>query len=387
MSSKRQVGSSIKRVELGSGQIRYRYRLDLEPGADGKRRQRTLTFKTEAEAIADQAKRRVEVGERDYIEPSRRTVDNVLDAWLDEARDDWKASTRYQNESALRAVRAVIGTMPVQRLAREDVSRLRRVLSETGGRGGRGRSARTVTTALKLLGAALDLAVHDGAVRKNVAASVKPPKIVTEEFEFWSAAQLGQFLASVDDDRLVGAWYLSGLGMRRGEVLGARWSDVDWKAGILRVRQARVLVGGEVVAGRPKSVRSSRDVHLDEETLRALRMTRERTLLGGVVPLRQRGGEDGRLIVVDEAGEPFNPHRFSRTFHALVEVAGLPRIRLHDVRHSVATAMLDAGVPVHQVAHHLGHDASVLLKVYSHRTEAAGQVAVGALRRAIGGGL
>lgn len=383
----RQRGSSIRRVVLKNGDVRWRFRLDLEPGPDGKRRQQTITCRTEAEAIAKQAKSRTEVAVGAYVEPDRRTVGDVLDAFLLARSQRWKPGTAYQAETALRSVREQLGAVAVQRLRREDVDRAIAALRTSGGRSGNGRSARTVRVAIELLRAALDLAVRDGVIHRNVARNVELPKAEQTEATAWSATELRQFLTAAEDEPLVGAFYLLGMGMRRGEVLGVRWSDVDLVAGTVTVRQTRVLVGDQVVTTTPKSARSRRTVPLTPEARRALALTRERTLgTSNVVPIGAGRGADDRLVAIDEAGEPITPWGFRREVLALMATAGVPVIRVHDIRHSVATILLEAGQPPHVVARILGHDPAVLMRTYAHVGDASAAGAVAALGQAIAGG-
>ncbi|QPE03449.1 site-specific integrase [Microbacterium schleiferi] len=181
--------------------------------------------------------------------------------------------------------------------------------------------------------------------------------------------------------------YLLGMGMRRGEVLGARWSDVDLAAGTVTVRRTRVLVGDQVVTTTPKSARSRRTVPLTPEARRALAPTRERTLgSSNVVPIGDHRGADDRLVAIDAAGEPITPWGFRREVLALMATAGVPVIRVHDIRHSVATIMLEAGQPPHVVARILGHDPAVLMRTYPHVGDASAAGAVAALGQAIAGG-
>jgi integrase len=195
----------------------------------------------------------------------------------------------------------------------------------------------------------------------------------------WTAEQMGAFLTHVEDDDLAGAWHLSALGMRRGEVLGLRWSDVDLEAGVVHVRQSRVQAGRDVHTGDPKTDRGRRDVPLHPAAIAALRQTRARTLSEPtVVPLRQaHGGE--RVVVVDESGEALRPDRYSDLFAEHVRAASLPAIRLHDMRHTAATVMLATGVPPVTVAGILGHSPDVLLRTYAHALPSAKRDAVNLL--------
>ena len=193
----------------------------------------------------------------------------------------------------------------------------------------------------------------------------------------WTAQQMATFLEAVDDDALVGAWHLSALGLRRGEVLGLRWSDIDFEAGVLHVRQARVQAGREVVTNEPKTARGRRTLPMHPALITALKATKERTLTNAVVvPIKQRGTDGARLVAVDAVGEPIRPDAYSHVFAAHVKAARLPPIRLHDLRHTALSLLLQQGVPVHVVAKLAGHDPSVTLRTYAHAQDAAVRAAV-----------
>ena len=165
------------------------------------------------------------------------------------------------------------------------------------------------------------------------------------------------------DHRLYACWLLSCYGLRRSEVLGLRWSANDFDAGVLSVRRGRVAVGTETVEGAPKSRRSRRDLPLPAELTEALRALRTRqkqeALALGVA------WSDDRLVAVDEAGTPLRPEFYADEFQRLRTRAGLRRIKLHGLRNTSGTLMLDAGHPVHIVAAWHGHDPAVLLSIYS----------------------
>jgi integrase len=174
------------------------------------------------------------------------------------------------------------------------------------------------------------------------------------------------FLASVRDDRLYALWRLAcRTGMRRGELAGLRWADVDLDAGELSVRQNLVIVGTTATIQEPKTERSKRTIALDDATVEALKLHRRRQL-----EERMSWGEawtDSRLVFVREGGEAIYPDLVSHWFASAAEAAGLAVIRFHDIRHSYATASLESGMPVMILSARLGHSTPALtLNVYSH---------------------
>lgn len=157
--------------------------------------------------------------------------------------------------------------------------------------------------------------------------------------------------------------------MRRGEVLGLRWSDVDLNAARLSVQQTPVSVAYKLEFSTPKTARGRRSLALDATTVEALRTHRKRQL-----EERMAWGpayEESGLVFTTENGAPIHPDRFTQMFDKHAKHAGLPRIRLHDLRHSHATLALAAGVHPKVVSERLGHaTVAFTLDVYSHAVPA-----------------
>ncbi len=226
-------------------------------------------------------------------------------------------------------------------------------------------SPRTVVTMLVVLSSALDDAMREGLVARNVARLVKRPTVEHHEMRSWTPEQAGQFRQHVRDDRLNACWLLTLAGLRRSEVLGLRWSDVDFDAGTVSVAQGRVVVEGSgTVTGDPKSKRSRRALPMPVDVLTALRtfklrQAEERLALGSQYP-------DTGLVAVNADGSPIRPETYSSEFARRAKDAGVPVIRLHDVRHTAATMLLDGGTTPSATAKWLGHDPAITLRVYGH---------------------
>jgi integrase len=229
-----------------------------------------------------------------------------------------------------------------------------------------GLSAKTVRNVHVLMHRALRDAVRWGYTVRNVAAAADPPKAKPAELQVWTPGQLRAFLTYVRQDRYYAAWLLAATtGMRRGELLGLRWVDVDLAAGRVAVRQPRVVVDHAVYTSEPKTARSRRSIALDSATVAALREHQARQAAERVVV--GPGYQDSGLVFTRPDGSPIHPHLFSDWFKQHVRRAGLPKIRLHDVRHSYASAALAAGIAAKVVSERLGHATiAITMDTYSH---------------------
>src|SRR2546430_5989161 len=201
-------------------------------------------------------------------------VNSYLDGYLKGATRGRRASTKRNYHDALRPVRERLGSRSLQSITKGDVECLIDWMLTSGrrrgGKPGTGLSGRTVRLTLGRLTAALEMAVLEGKLVRNVAKLVKPPEHTPRERDTWGKAEGRKFLTAASRDRLHAAWRLSLYGLRRGEVLGLRWSDIDLKAKSLTVRQARVLVEYKVLIEEPKSRNGHRTLPLDGTRTEAL---------------------------------------------------------------------------------------------------------------------
>jgi integrase len=195
----------------------------------------------------------------------------------------------------------------------------------------------------------------DSPRRPDIEAAAQPPSAVM----VWTPVQLGAFLDVAAADRLYALWHLvAHRGLRRGEAAGVEWVDVDLAAGTPTVRRQLVQVGWAVVERPPESDAGNRTVALDGGTVAALREHRKRQLADRMTWGAART-ESGKVFVRED-GQVLHPAAITDRFHALVAEAGLPPVRLHDLRHGAASIMLAVGVPMKVVQETLGHSSSTL---------------------------
>jgi integrase len=184
-------------------------------------------------------------------------------------------------------------------------------------------------------------------------------------------------------DRLFAAWMLfATTGMRRGEVAGLRWSDVDLRAGQVKVAKPRVAVRYQVHVSEPKTLKGSAGWPWTRRRRRHCASTAPARPRSG--SWSGRGGVDSGLVFTWPDGRPLHPERFTRWFQQHAHDAGLPKIRLHDVRHSYATAALAAGVAAKVVSERLGHaNIAITMDTYSHVLPGMDERAASAVARLI----
>jgi integrase len=343
--------------------------------ADGKRRQyRRRGFKTKKAAtealatfIADQAR-------GTFHRTSKVTLSQfLLDEWLPAKRSTLRPSTAAAYEQIIRTY--VGPRMGATSLAEIDGAMLNALYgtlltdgrTETRRHLGPGLSSKTVRNIHGVLTKAFHDAVRWNRILRNPCHAADPPKGGSPEMKAWSGKQLGDFIRSVADHRWVAIWTLMATtGLRRGEALGLRWTDVDLTTGKITIRSTRIRFGQTVDTSTPKTAKGNRTISISPSTVTGLRAWRsaqatERLLIGG-------GWLDTEGLVITNAdGSAPNPEAFSNLFRTLSKRAGLPLIRLHDLRHSYATAALASGVPVKVLSQRLGHaDIAITLKTYAH---------------------
>jgi integrase len=345
----------------------------VDPATQKPRHRWHIGGRTRKEAervLADLIKRQ---HDGDYRAPDRITFGvYLIDRWLPSKRSQLRASTFDSYERNIRNhVLPRLGAVPIQRLAPEDLDGFYADLLKEGrlNGGGGGLSAKSVRYIHTILRKALADAHRKGTVTRNVADVADPPKPSASrkpEIRAWTAQQLRQLLDDIAGHRLYPAFYLAAnTGMRRGEVLGLRWLDVDLARQRLSVQQALVNVAYDLHVADVKTQSSRRVVDLDDRTVAVLREWRKQQLEEQLLVGRRADGS--ALVFSRPDGAPIHPDYFSQLFERHVARSDLPRLRLHDLRHTHATILLQAGVPVKVVSERLGHSSPAFtMSVYQH---------------------
>ncbi len=374
------IHKRVRKNAAGKETVRWYVVVDVGVDSNGRRKQQWHGgFDTRREAEVERAKLVNGLHSGSYIAPDRLTFGQwVTESWLPMIRTRIKPSTYDSYRSNMEThVLPAIGWRGLQQLTAPMLNTLYADLLSKGGERGP-LAPKTVRYIHTTIHKALADAVDAGVIGTNVAERAKPPRpgrVHAQRIECWEPEELSAFLAAVRGDRLEAAWRLAAMtGMRRGEVLGLRWADVDLEGARISIRNAIVTVAYEVLESSPKS-HQARVVDLDPVTVEMLQAHRRRRCeeLG-----RQPGERE--LVVCAEDGSPIHPQSFSQAFTRAIERAGLRKIRLHDLRHTHATIAVKAGVPVKVISERLGHESPAFtLKQYAHvvpgmQAEAARQI-------------
>ena len=284
------------------------------------------------------------------------TLHALLARWLAYKRRDVRPATYRDYVHTLRFVLPVLGERSLSSLTVLDVEQLVQTLHRAHGP----KTAGRVLGRLKMV---LRQAVLWQLLAVNVAQHVRRPRATTSEMAVWTAAQVKRFLTVAQTHRLSPLFALAvTTGMRKGELLALQWGDVDLQTHELTVRHTLTRnEAGQYVVGPPKTGAGRRKIVLAADIIQALQGHWRAEHRG------RRAPKAGDFVFTAASGNHVQPRHLDRTYRALTQEAGLPRIRFHDLRHTSASLLIRRGVPAKVVADRLGHaDAGFTLKVYTH---------------------
>ena len=348
--------------------------LGLEPGT-GKKLYATKTARggkreaqqALAEMVAHAADGRLGI--------ARASVGELLEEWFAHASPDFSPSTRLSTRRILdQHLVPTLGAVPLRRLRTRDIDSLYAALRAGKPPATRPLKASTIRRVHGVLHVALQQGVRWGWLPLNPASAASPPRVHAPEIKPPSPDDLGRLFneaLTFAPDLATYVVLASATGARRSEVIALRWRDVDLESGRLSIARG-IVIGPDGLVEKDTKVHASRTVSIDATTASVLARHRQH--------MSERAARfgfcvaGGAFVFSDspDQAEPWRPDSTTRRFAQLRERCGLPDVRLHDLRHYVATTMLTAGVDVRTVAGRLGHrNASTTLNVYSHFLEAS----------------
>jgi integrase len=336
--------------------------IDTETGKHRPRQLGTFASRRSAQSAATRLAASGEAG----VERSG-TVGHLVEQWV-ASRVDVSSKTRAQYEWAAGHIKQGLGAIRVNQLGRDDIACWLDGLAKGGQL-----SRRSIQLIRMVLRAALADAVEAGELRRSPAARVGLPRRVAKpdrqrEAEAWTEEQLQHFLASIAEHRWAAGVRLCVLyGLRRSELLGLRWSDVDLRKGTVQIARALVEVHGRPEWSDGKNTRARRTIPIDPSMTKTLvahrRFQAEERLAAGTRWV------DNDLVIATKTGKPVAPGSFDATLDRLVAAAAVPRLTSHGLRHTAATQMVRHATDVGEIraaADLLGHSPDMLMRTYAH---------------------
>lgn len=339
---------SICRRSNGKGWVGS---LTLGHDANGKQIRRYVSGDTQAEVREklDALKRDRSVGEA--VASTPETFGQFLERWLTHKQRDVRVTThRDYTLNVRKHITPKLGTVRLEKLTALHIESLVTQVLDGGS------SEAQASRCLRVVKMALNQAVVWGLLGKNVADRVRPPKVKREEMQVWTPDQARRFLTALERHPYHALFYLAlATGMRRGELMGLRWSDVDFSRSQLTVSRSVVSMSGTPHVAEPKTAAGKRVVTLSPDVIDLLWQHR----------FTQSGS--GELVFGSRVGTFLQPASIMRVFDRYAAKAGVPRIRFHDLRHTSASLLIRNNVPVKVVSDRLGHaDSSFTLRTYVH---------------------
>lgn len=348
----------------------WRLVFDLERNHTGKRNQKVVTVRgTKREAEAELSRIIAEVDSGGFADPGTITVEEYFKRWLEHVATKTSAKTHERYAGIVRlGIVPHLGSAKLSKLRPMDIQTFYAdALSRGRARTQGGLSQRTVLHYHRILSQALKQAVRWQLLPRNPADAVEPPRPEQRDMVVLDGEQMIKLLdGSRGTPLYIPVLLAITTGMRRGEVLALRWSDVDLDRASLAVTQTLEKSKKDGLRFKqPKTKRSRRNISLASITVEALR--KHRLEQAELCLKLGRGWEDSGLVCSRFDGAPINPNTLSSGFASLVRTMDIPNVTFHGLRHSHATQLFKEGVHPKVAQERLGHSTiSVTLDLYSH---------------------
>lgn len=344
---------------------------EIDPNTK-KQKRKTVYGKSKKEVLEKITSLQYQKQTTGFLEVEKITLGQWMDRWLmDYMKGKLRPKTWESYESIIRNhIKPTLGNVVLQKLQGADIQKMYNEKLITGRIDEKGGiSNRTVRYIHAVLRAGLKQALREGLVLRNVIDSTIPPSRKKKEVQVFTQEQASTFLQLAKDDKLYPAFLLEmGTGLRRGELMGLRWQDIDLTTGIIQIRQSLVTTNKGLCVQEPKTQTSKRCIPLPAEVIKELK--RHKAKQNEEKLKYSKVYEDAGYVFCWENGRVINPNILSRRFSALLKKAELPHLRFHDLRHTHATNLLLLGENPKVVQERLGHSSiSVTMDTYSHVTQ------------------
>lgn len=355
------TGHLRKRINK-NGSVSYQITAegDRDPLTGKRERKYKTVTGTKKQAEAELRKMISDLETGNISTPSAIKLSNWMDTWLTTYLPDIAQTTRddYKDKIAL-YIKPTLGHIPLKALKNNDIQVWINNLNNNG------KSPKTIRNVYNNLNAALKKAVVLRMIPHNPCEGTVLPKLLKPQTNVYNIAQIQSALAAADDIStylliLLGA----SVGLRRGEMAALQWKDVDLVKNTISISQSRVHTTLGILQKAPKTQAGKRTITIGQDAVNALRDAK--SIYDDAVA-NKPGFKDLGYVLFKDNGEPFHPDSLTQKWERFVARHNLPPIRLHDLRHSNATAMIAAGINAKVVQHRLGHaNVSITLNTYTH---------------------
>lgn len=335
----------------------------------GKRKQKWFSgYRTKREAEKAMAEKIAEISRGDYVEPARTPLRDLVIDWLElniKHRSSIKTYDLYRY-LIHNFIIPHLGEIPLDKLSPMQIQKFYNKLLNMDKKLGKGKvSSTTVNKVHNVLRASLEWGVKMKVIPSNAAKRVDPPKENRTPVNVWTKEEAAAFLEASKGHRFYPLFYVAlSTGMRIGELLGLKWEDIDWEHQVIRVKRTLGRTSaGFIVKEQPKTSSGRRSIYITTNTINVLKKHRRKQLQESLM----LGITSPEFVFLNTKGKFYDLTSIHRVFRKLIKKAGVPKIRLHDLRHTHATFLLQEGIHPKIVSERLGHgNVSITLDIYSH---------------------
>ena len=370
---------SIRKRSDGRWEGRYTAGRDPETG---KAIYKNVLGKTQAEVKGKLKKAIEETAGLDVIKAEKYTLGQWMDIWFENYA---KVKVRPSSHQTYRGyidnhIKPHIGKIPLNKLSSLELQKFYKKLLGSGRvkrlesqKQPKGLSSKTVRNINQVISSALDLAKEQKLISSNPTDACALPKVEHKEMQTIPAEDLSKFLREAKASGVYEMYYIElATGLRRGELLGLKWSDIDFTNRVIRVQRQVARINGEIVEAPLKTKNSYRNISISDDTAEVLKAQKEKV--------------NSEYVFPSPNGGPISPDSVNHMLQRVLERAGLPKVRFHDLRHTFATIALQNGVDIKTVSGMLGHySAGFTLDTYAHVTTAAQKEAANTMGNVLSG--
>lgn len=345
----------------------YTYIVDVGKNKEnGKRKQKSKGgFLRKKDAEAALRKILYEVDQNRYVEPSNEIFSSYIEHWFSSHYQKRVKETTISSRMYMMRKHLIrenpFSDKPISKVTTEDIDELYNIKIDQG------YSTSTIRKIHQMLNKAFKQAAIWKRIATNPVINADPPSVKTEEMKIWSFNEINKFLAKCINTRHYITFLLAiYTGMRRGEILGLKWSDIDFDKKVIRVeRQLAYIPKNKYILTTLKTKKSRRIIPISDNIVAALRTHKEQQQLW-----QSRLGKsykDFDLVICKETGMPENPRNVLTDLKEAIESANVTSIRFHDIRHTHASILISEGVDIVKVSARLGHsNPKITYGIYAH---------------------